>query len=152
MNVENKLQPSPAQGQAFFFGADEGPFVMVNLLKFRDRALYPDGSDTDLSGFDAYKRYMLEVAGLIEKAGGTPGFNGPVTGLMIGEVESLWDMVALVEYPNLAAMLAMVQSPAYQAIAVHREAGLAGQINIKAGGSLRMGSNPLTERKKNAGT
>jgi uncharacterized protein (DUF1330 family) len=56
---------------------------------------------------------------------------GPVTGLLLGEVEELWDMVAMAHYPSLAAMRAMVEHPDYQAIAVHRTAGLAGQLNIK---------------------
>ena len=30
--------------------------------------------------------------------------------LLLGEVEELWDMVALAEYPSLAAMQQMVQS------------------------------------------
>jgi uncharacterized protein (DUF1330 family) len=40
-------------------------------------------------------------------------------------------MVALVEYPSLAAMQKMLSSPEYQAIEVHRKAGLAGQLNIR---------------------
>ena len=44
-------------------------------------------------------------------------------------------MVAIAEYPSRKAMLAMVQSPEYQAITRHRDAGLEGQLNIctKAG-------------------
>ena len=40
-------------------------------------------------------------------------------------------MVGLVEYPSLQAFQAMLTTPEYQEIAVHREAGLAGQLNIK---------------------
>ncbi len=50
---------------------------------------------------------------------------------MLGEVDELWDMVALAEYPSRAAMMAMVSSPDYQAIEKHRIAGLAGQLNIR---------------------
>ena len=57
-------------------------------------------------------------------------FSGAVTGLLLGEVEELWDMVAIAEYPSRKAMLMMVQSPEYQAITKHRDAGLAGQLNI----------------------
>jgi uncharacterized protein (DUF1330 family) len=137
MQIVNQLQPTPAQGMAFFSAAEDGPFVMVNLLKFRPRALYPDGKDAELTGYQAYQRYIVAVTGHIQAVGGTPGYAGPVTGLMLGEVEELWDMVALVEYPSLAALMAMVSNPAYQAIAVHRNAGLAGQLNIKTRGGLR---------------
>jgi len=40
-------------------------------------------------------------------------------------------MVALVRYPSRAAMIAMTQSDAYQAIHHHREAGLAHQDLIE---------------------
>ena len=58
-------------------------------------------------------------------------FSGAVTGLMLGEVEENWDMVAMVEYPTLASFQKMVSLPEYQAITHHRTAGLAGQLNIK---------------------
>ena len=55
---------------------------------------------------------------------------------MLGEVEELWDEVAIVMYPSRAAMLRMVSSDAYLAIAVHRDAGLAGQLNIETHAQL----------------
>jgi uncharacterized protein (DUF1330 family) len=140
MNVINRVTPSAEQGTAFFGGAEDGPFVMVNLLKFKDKAEYPDGSDADLPGAAAYLRYGMAVRAFIEKVGGTAGYAGPVTGLMIGDVEELWDMVALAEYPSLAAMMEMVRDPEYQAISVHRTAGLAGQLNIKTRGTLSGGA------------
>ena len=41
------------------------------------------------------------------------------------------DQIALAEYPNRAALVRMATSPEYQEIAVHRAAGLAGQLNIE---------------------
>lgn len=140
MNVINQVTPSSEQSQAFFGGVDEGPFVMVNLLKFKDKAEYPDGSDADVPGAAAYLRYATAVRAFIEKVGGTTGYAGPVTGLMLGEIEELWDMVALAQYPSLAAMKDMLRDPGYQAISVHRTAGLAGQLNIKTRGTLSGGA------------
>ncbi|MGB5483556.1 DUF1330 domain-containing protein [Parasphingorhabdus sp.] len=131
MIVTNKLDPSPEQMMAFFGAPEDGPFIMVNLLRFRDKAVYPDGSDPDLSGEEAYMRYGAAVQKCITDVGGQSVSATMVTGLMLGEVEDLWDMVALVEYPSLESMKNMVMSPEYQAIAVHRMAGLAGQLNIK---------------------
>ncbi|CAN5259875.1 DUF1330 domain-containing protein [soil metagenome] len=131
MNVTNAVFPGPEQVAAFFGGAEDGPFVMVNLLKFKDKAEYPDGSEPELSGREAYARYGAAVRACLESVGGAPVFAGAVTELMLGEAEELWDMVALAQYPSRAAMMAMVQSPAYQAIEKHRIAGLAGQLNIR---------------------
>jgi uncharacterized protein (DUF1330 family) len=131
MDVKNAVYPGPAQIAAFFGAPEDGPFVMVNLLKFKPRAEYADGADAHLTGAEAYGRYGEAVAKLIEGLGGRVRYSGQVTGLMLGEVGELWDAVALAEYPSLAAFQAMATSPEYQAIEHHRIAGLAGQLNIR---------------------
>ena len=134
MRVTNMLHPNAEQLRDFFGGTEDGPFVMVNLLRFRDKAIYPDGRDADLPGIEAYQRYGAGVRPLIERIGGKLGYSGRITGLMLGEVEDLWDMVALAQYPSLAAFREMVMSPDYQAVSVHRDAGLLGQLNIRTKG------------------
>lgn len=136
MNVTNMVVPGAEQAAAFFSGEEDGPFVMVNLLKFKAKAEYPDGSDSHLTGAEAYARYGKAVRAYVEAVGGKTGYAGPVSGLLLGEVEELWDMVALAEYPSKAAMLAMIQNPDYQEIARHRAAGLKGQLNIRTKGTL----------------
>jgi uncharacterized protein (DUF1330 family) len=131
MRVENAVFPGTEQITSFFGGPENGPFVMVNVLKFKETAEYADGSDADLSGAKAYARYGKGIQACLAAVDGKQIYAGPVTGLMIGEVEELWDMVALVEYPSLAAMQKMMSSPEYRAIEVHRKAGLAGQLNIR---------------------
>jgi uncharacterized protein (DUF1330 family) len=119
------------QAMEFFGAPEDGPFVMVNLLKFKARAEYEDGSDAHLTGEQAYARYGAAVSRLVEGVGGRIRYSGAVTGLLLGEVEELWDMVALAEYPSLEAFRAMALSPAMHAIEHHRKAGLAGQLNIR---------------------
>ncbi len=53
---------------------------------------------------------------------------------MLGQADDMWDQVAVVEYPKRAALVAMSTSDAYAEIAVHRTAGLAGQLNIETTG------------------
>jgi uncharacterized protein (DUF1330 family) len=131
MRVVNQVTPEPAHAMAFFGGAEDGPFVMVNLLKFKRRAEYVDGTDSHLTGAQAYARYGEAVRKLVEGLGGKVRYSGDVTGLLLGEVEELWDAVALAEYPSLAAFREMALSPAMHAIEHHRKAGLAGQLNIR---------------------
>lgn len=131
MQVTNAVTPSPDQLTTFFGAPDDGPFVMINLLKFREKAEYPDNSDAHLSGREAYARYGAAVQAELAKVGAKSHYAGMVSGLMIGEVEDLWDMVALAEYPSLAAFQTMVMSESYNAITHHRTAGLAGQLNIR---------------------
>jgi uncharacterized protein (DUF1330 family) len=131
MKVENAVYPAAAQAQEFFGAPEDGPFVMVNLLKFKPFATYADGSDAHLTGAEAYERYGKEVSKLVVALGGRIHYAGDVTSLMLGTVEELWDMVALAEYPSLAAFKAMAMSPEMHAIEHHRSAGLAGQLNIR---------------------
>lgn len=131
MNVVNQVHPSPEQAKAFFSAEEDGPMCMVNLLKFKEKAEYADGSEPELSGRDAYLRYGMGVQACLAAVGGSARFSGFVTDLMLGEVDELWDMVAIAEYPSRAAMMQMVMSPEYQAITKHRDAGLAGQLNIR---------------------
>ena len=131
MKVVNTVFPSPEQFQDFFGAPEDGPFVMVNLLKFKEKAEYHDGSEPELSGREAYARYGAVVSGLVEALGGRIRYSGAVTGLLLGEVEEMWDAVALAEYPSLAAFQAMALSPEMHAIEHHRKAGLAGQLNIR---------------------
>jgi len=131
MHVENAVMPQPDQAKAFFFGEEKSPMVMVNLLKFKERAEYPDGSNADWTGKEAYLVYGAAVQKCLEMVGGRAVFSGDVTGLILGEVEELWDMVALAYYPSPQAMMEMVGLKEYQGIEVHRFAGLKGQLNIR---------------------
>lgn len=132
MRVVNEVMPGdPKRIQAMQEPGPEGPIVMLNLLKFRERAEYPDGREPELSGREAYMRYGEAVSKLVQEYGGRAIFAADVTFLALGQVEELWDEVALVEYPNRAALFAMSTSPGWREIAVHRQAGLEGQLNIE---------------------
>lgn len=131
MEVQNKLNPSEEQILDLFKPGAEGPIFMVNLLKFKEKAEYADGRETDLTGAEAYRIYGAAVSKLLTKFGASGIYSGMVERLMVGEVEELWDMVGVVMYPNRQAMMDMLQSEEYQAIHVHRDAGLAGQLNIE---------------------
>ena len=131
MKVKNAVIPNEEQMAGFLEGDTDTPIKMVNLLKFKDKADYKDGRQTSLSGKEAYQIYADEVQGHLEKVGGKSIFLGEVERLMLGEVEELWDWVAIVEYPSRKAMLEMVMDSEYQKSEEHRSAGLAGQLNIE---------------------
>jgi len=139
MQVENKVHPSKSQLEGFLEPGQEGPIYMVNMLRFRESASYEDGRACDLTGAQAYAIYGRAVANLVRDLGGKMVFSGAVSRLMLGEVEDLWDQVAIVMYPSRAAMLDMVMSDAYAEIAVHRDAGLQGQLNIETSDAMATG-------------
>ena len=131
MEVKNAVMPNEAQLKEFNEQGEEKPIFMVNLLKFKEKAEYPDKRETDLSGEEAYVIYGQEVASHLAKVGGMPIFGGNVDRLMLGEVEDLWDKVAIAMYPSRKAMLEMIMDPDYIESAQHRVAGLDGQLNIE---------------------
>lgn len=118
--IEQMMQPGPV-----------GPIYMINLLKFKQRAEYEDGRQTDLTGRQAYQLYGSAVSKLITEYGGAVTFAGDVTFLALGQVEDLWDEVAIAMYPTRRDLLRMSSSEAWREAAIHRTAGLAGQLNIE---------------------
>ena len=131
MKVENKILPNEEQLKGFTDEPEKGPIKMLNLIKLKNYAEYADGRETNLSGLEAYMLYGEETKIHLEKVGAKIIFSGPVSRLMIGEADDMWDLVAIAEYPNRKAMLEMIMDPNYQESAKHREAGLEGQLNIE---------------------
>ena len=131
MEVKNSVIPNKDQMAEFLEGDIESPISMVNLLKFKEKAEYEDGRDTNLSGKEAYMIYGIEVQEHLKKVGGEMVFGGEISRLMLGEVEDLWDNVAVARYPSRTAMLEMMMDPDYQESEKHRSAGLLGQLNIE---------------------
>ena len=133
IEVSNAVIPNAEQMAGFMEPDDGGTIYMVNLLRYKDKAEYADGRETELSGREAYALYSKGVKECLAKVGGGVEFIGEVRRLMLGEVEDLWDDVAIARYPNRTAMLQMMQLPEMQEIGQHRAAGLAGQLNIETG-------------------
>ncbi|HRD47622.1 MAG TPA: DUF1330 domain-containing protein [Caulobacter sp.] len=131
MKVENAVLPQGAQLQHLLGLGGDQPIVMLNLLKFRDRAQYDEPGHPDISGREAYMLYGAAMKPLVEGKGGRMWFNATVDALVIGEVEELWDVAAIMEYPSREAFVAIATSPEVQAIGIHRKAGLAGQLLIQ---------------------
>jgi uncharacterized protein (DUF1330 family) len=127
------IKPNDEQLKRFIEKVRPGPVTMLNLLKFKEKAVYADGRESNLSGREAYGLYGLEVAKMIEADGGRMVFAAATNTLVIGEGELEWDMVGIAEYASLESFQKITSSPEYQEIAKHREAGLAQQllINLK---------------------
>lgn len=132
MQVFNDVYPNdPAQIEALREKGPDGPVFMVNLLKFKEKAEYEDRRATTLSGRDAYQIYGRAVTDILPKFGGRAVFAADVNFLSLGRVEELWDEVAIAVYPDRGSMVRMSFSPEWREAAVHRTAGLKGQLNIE---------------------
>ena len=112
MEVANEVMPTSRERiEEMMEPGPEGPIYMVNLLKCKEHAEYEDGRQTDLSGREAYLLYGAGVSKLIGDYGGKVVFAGDVTFLSLGQVEDLWDEVAIAMYPSRAELFQMSSSP-----------------------------------------
>jgi uncharacterized protein (DUF1330 family) len=105
---------------------DNGPVVMVNLVRLRPRSLDGNGS-----GWDAYQRYSRLVMPMIRERGGTVLWAGNAEGLAFGDLgDDRWDYIVLVRYPSRASFLDMTTSSDYAAANVHRENGVEDHVIV----------------------
>jgi uncharacterized protein (DUF1330 family) len=114
------ITPNREQFEELAAAPDEGPVVMLNLLKFKPKADEGGGS-----GAAAYGRYRDAAVKMVEDRGGKLLWAGQADQILIGDPNEDWDVVALVEYPSRAAFIEMVSSPKYLEAHEHRESGLA---------------------------
>jgi uncharacterized protein (DUF1330 family) len=119
------IRPNVDQFQELLRAPDDGPVVMLNLLKYKARA--DDGAG---SGSDAYRKYGDAAVEMIEARGGKVIWAGRAEQVLIGDPAEPWDTVLLVQYPSRAAFIEMVSTPEYERAHEHREAGLERTIVI----------------------
>ena len=110
---------------------EDTPFVMLNLLRYKQKADYGDDSELPAcSGKEAYyQRYVPAFAKIAAKSENTknfkPAFVGSVLASLVGSEDEPWDDVVLVEYGNYAAFREVAESPDYEREAApHRRAAL----------------------------
>jgi uncharacterized protein (DUF1330 family) len=115
------LNPTGEQLGVFAAGPDDGPIVMVNLLRFLDQA--SDGSGR--TGREAYAAYGEAVIPMVIERGGSFEVVASAHPTVIGPADEQWHDVVLVQYPSRAAFLDMISSDAYQVAMVDREVALA---------------------------
>lgn len=114
------ITPNREQFVELASAPDEGPVVMLNLLKFKAPA---DGDGAE-SGAAEYRRYGEAAVEMVEARGGKVLWAGHADQILIGDPDEDWDQVILVQYPSRAAFIDMVTQPEYEKAHEHREAGL----------------------------
>ena len=118
------VHPTTEQIQALVDGPADSPVVMLNLLKFADRASDNAGEEA-MSGRESYGKYGDGVRKLLEKTGGRILWQGRADSVVIGGDADDWDAVILVEYPSRQAFLDMTSTPEYREVGKSRTSALA---------------------------
>jgi uncharacterized protein (DUF1330 family) len=116
------IDPTRETFGAFRRLPEEGPVHMLNLVRLRDEATYPDGRRT--TGAEAYAAYGRESGPIFRRVGGRIAWSGDFRLMLIGPADELWHRCFIAEYPSGAAFVEMVKDPAYQNAVVHRQAAV----------------------------
>ena len=127
--MDNKhLEPTQEAGAHLFSKNIQGEVMMLNLLKFREIADYSDnpelGTGNQISGKDAYMRYMEETLPYLEASGGKVVFEGKCDRFLIGPEHEKWDYMLLIQQSSLQSFLAFASDPSYLKVLGHRAAAL----------------------------
>ncbi len=120
------VEPSAERLRSFVeTDKDDGPVVMINLLRYRTQAAYPSGFEAEpCTGREAYQRYGSVAAQRVASVGGRMLWMGSVQATVIAPDAERWDDAVLVEYPSRKAFIEMVSQPEYQSASPHRTAAL----------------------------
>lgn len=125
--MSHYIDPDRAQFEAFKELDRDQPIEMLNLVKFRDAAAYPEDhalAGSGLTGAEAYKNYGRETAPIIARLGAGIVWRGNWQATLIGPGDEVWDEMFIARYPSAHAFLEMVTDPDYRKAVVHRQAAV----------------------------
>jgi uncharacterized protein (DUF1330 family) len=109
-------------------GEADGPVVMLNLNRYRERAEYegdvPGSLSADVSGREAYLRYGAVAVAVLARLGGRILWQAESKLTVVGDETDRYDEVVAVWYPSLATFVALATDPGILAARAHRVAGL----------------------------
>jgi uncharacterized protein (DUF1330 family) len=116
------IDPTKERFAQFRDNARAGPIHMLNLVRLRERAAYPDGRQA--TGAEAYAAYGRESAAVFARLGGRIVWQGEFELMLIGPADERWDLCFIAEYPSVAAFVEMLRDPVYREAVKHRQAAV----------------------------
>jgi uncharacterized protein (DUF1330 family) len=124
---DKHVDPERAQFDAFKALPRDTKIHMLNLVRFKDEATYPDDhplAGKGLSGAEAYANYGMDSGPVFQRVGGSIVWRGSMEAMLIGPEGEKWDAMFVAEYPNSGAFMEMVTDPVYRQAVVHRQAAV----------------------------
>jgi uncharacterized protein (DUF1330 family) len=125
--MAGSIDPQRAQFDAFKALPRNTPIQMLNLVRLKTLADYPDDHPNHgkgMTGLDAYRAYGRTSAEVFKRVGGRQLWVGKPEGVVTGPADERWDLAFIAEYPDAAAFLAMVTDPSYREHVKHRQAAV----------------------------
>lgn len=131
------VDPSREGWQAFKDLPRDVPIQMLNLIKFRDLAEYPEGHPSHgkgLTGREAYEIYKRGFQRVVANDGAAMVWEASMECVVTGP-EGEWDEAFVMGYPNSKAFMAMVRNEEYiRDVVPHRTAAVADSRLIRFAG------------------
>lgn len=124
---DRHIDPERAQFDTFKALPRDTPIHMLNLVRFKDRATYPDDhplAGKALTGAEAYANYGKDSSAVFSRVGGSVVWSGMMEAMVIGPADEQWDAMFIARYPNSGAFMEMVTDPVYRQAVVHRQAAV----------------------------
>lgn len=105
---------------------DDGKeFIMVNLIRYRERALYPAGYDFGGTAVDADRRYARALFPRLIRYGNFPIFIARRSGLFIEPPDATpWQLVAMVRYRSKRDFVRSAMAVMGKDVMVHKWAAI----------------------------
>lgn len=122
MTMTGYIDPTKETFAAFRDSDRPGAIHMLNLVRLRERAAYPDGRIA--TGAEAYAAYGRESGPVFTRLGGKVAWQGRFELMLIGPSEERWDHCFIAEYPSVAAFVEMIRDPDYREAVKHRQAAV----------------------------
>jgi uncharacterized protein (DUF1330 family) len=122
MKMTGYIDPTKETFASFRESDRPGPIHMLNLVRLRERATYPDGRST--TGAEAYAAYGRESGPVFTRLGGKVAWQGRFELMLIGPSDEYWDHCFIAEYPSVAAFVEMIRDPVYREAVKHRQAAV----------------------------
>lgn len=116
------VDPTKEAFAAFRTDDRPGPIQMLNLVRLRPAASYPDGRTA--TGAEAYAAYGRASYPIFQRLGGRIVWRGRFEGMLIGPTEERWDHCFIAEYPSVGAFVELIRDPAYREAVIHRQAAV----------------------------
>ena len=116
------IDPTKETFAAFRAASRPGPIHMLNLVRLRARAAYPDGREA--TGAEAYAAYGRESGPVFTRLGGSIVWRGRFELMLIGPESERWDLCFIAQYPSVEAFVEMIRDPVYREAVKHRQAAV----------------------------
>ena len=116
------IDPTKEAFAAFHANDRPGPIHMLNLVRLRPLAAYPDGRKA--TGAEAYAAYGRESEPVFSRLGGSIVWRGRFEQTLIGPSQERWDLCFIAHYPTVAAFVSMIRDAVYREAVKHRQAAV----------------------------